>query len=159
MWTAQKGHLEIARLLLDRGANMNASRTDSAATSLIIASELGHLEIVRLLLANGAHHYSQLTNSGCSALLFACWKGHTDIVRLLCSYGANVNLPAFGVDNGVNTVAGNTPLMIASREGHHKAVSVLLEFHADKGAVDSKGKTALKYAAKHPLVLSLLKAK
>ena len=81
--------------------------------------------------------------------------------QTLCasSYGANVNLSAFGVNPGVDTFAGSTPLMIASREGHHKVVSVLLEFHADKDAVDSGGKTALTYAAKQPLVLSLLQAK
>ena len=70
-----------------------------------------------------------------------------------------MNLPAFGESPRANTVAGTTPLMLASREGHHKAVSVLLEFHADRDAVDSKGKTALTYAAKHPLVLSLIQAK
>jgi ankyrin repeat protein len=46
---ARKGHLEVVRLLLDRGANIHAG--DDCA--LRLAAYYRHLEVVRLLLDRG----------------------------------------------------------------------------------------------------------
>ena len=48
----QNGHLDAARLLLERGAEVDQTRKDGA-TSLYIACEKGHVEAARLLLDNG----------------------------------------------------------------------------------------------------------
>ena len=48
------GHLGIAQLLVERGANVNAARADNGNTALMLASEKGHLETVRFLLSRGA---------------------------------------------------------------------------------------------------------
>ncbi len=48
------GHVDIARLLLKHGADMN-SRDNSRNTPLHLASEYGHLETVRLLVERGAN--------------------------------------------------------------------------------------------------------
>ena len=50
----EKGHLDVVRELLARGANSEAARTDGA-TSLFIASWTGKLDVVRELLARGAN--------------------------------------------------------------------------------------------------------
>ncbi len=160
---SEKGYLGLVEKLFEKEGSdeaviVRATRTSDGANSLMLACQNGHLEVARLLLANHAPHFSQLPFCGCTALMLACWKGHTDVVRLLCSsYKANVNLCASGVNPGVKSTSGASPLMIASREGHHAVVAVLLENFADKAVVDSKGKTALWYAAKHPLVLALLR--
>ena len=49
MLASFKGHLEIAQLLVERGSNVNAARTDDADTALMWASEFGHLKIAQLL--------------------------------------------------------------------------------------------------------------
>ncbi|PMD61428.1 ankyrin, partial [Hyaloscypha bicolor E] len=43
------GHIEIVRLLLDRGADITAADSDRE-TPLYCASRNGHIEVVRLLL-------------------------------------------------------------------------------------------------------------
>ena len=46
------GHLEVARLLLESGADKNLARHDGA-TALLVSSQIGHLEIARLLRESG----------------------------------------------------------------------------------------------------------
>jgi hypothetical protein len=53
-WAAEKGHLEVVRLLLDRGAQCESSDTCEYKTPLHWAAEEGHLEVVQLLLERGA---------------------------------------------------------------------------------------------------------
>jgi ankyrin repeat protein len=47
------GHIETVKLLLDKGANVNA-RNAVAETALTHASQKGNTEIVKLLLSKGA---------------------------------------------------------------------------------------------------------
>jgi ankyrin repeat protein len=63
MIASEFGHLEIAQLFVERGANVNAAATDDGMTALMWASMKGHLETVRFLLSRGAsktsaEHYS-----------------------------------------------------------------------------------------------------
>jgi ankyrin repeat protein len=53
MRASHRGHLEIARLLVEGGANVNAARTDTGYTALICASKYGHLGIAQLLAERG----------------------------------------------------------------------------------------------------------
>jgi ankyrin repeat protein len=48
------GHLEVARLLLDRGVDVNAKKKDLWTAALHLASANGHDKIVELLLERGA---------------------------------------------------------------------------------------------------------
>lgn len=52
-WAAQGGHLEICRLLLDKGAGPDVLETNGF-TPLMRASQNGHWEVARLLLQRGA---------------------------------------------------------------------------------------------------------
>ncbi|RPB22045.1 ankyrin, partial [Terfezia boudieri ATCC MYA-4762] len=50
---AKKGHLEVVKVLLDKGATINAM-THVNRTALHMAAENGHLEVVKVLLDKGA---------------------------------------------------------------------------------------------------------
>jgi hypothetical protein len=53
---ARNGYLAISRLLLENGANPNATQFNSGyLTALAVATQNQNIEIVRLLLANGAN--------------------------------------------------------------------------------------------------------
>ena len=54
MYAAQDGHVEVARLLLERAADPNLATTDDGVTALILAADEGRLEIVQLLVSFGA---------------------------------------------------------------------------------------------------------
>ena len=53
-FAADRGHLEMVKLLLDAGADVNARDTFYKATPLTWAAVHGHLDVVRLLFARGA---------------------------------------------------------------------------------------------------------
>eukprot|EP00972_Heterocapsa_arctica_P035152 5175096-Heterocapsa_arctica.AAC.1 len=53
MLASKNGHLEVARLLCEAGADKDKARPHGA-TALYAASESGHLEVVRLLCEAGA---------------------------------------------------------------------------------------------------------
>ncbi len=53
MEACEKGHLEVVRELLGRGANVDAAQTTNRWT-LMAACQRGHLDVARLLLAQQA---------------------------------------------------------------------------------------------------------
>src|SRR4030066_296560 len=83
--TAVKGYTETAKLLIEKGADVNAKDEFSGMTALIWASSYGHLETVKLLIEKGAGVHAR-THSGKTALTIASEKGHMDIVKILKPY-------------------------------------------------------------------------
>ncbi|XP_061427815.1 M-phase phosphoprotein 8 isoform X1 [Lethenteron reissneri] len=81
MLAAAFGHLDILRLLIRSGANVNA-RQKNGSTALIHAAEKNHLSTLALLLENGARVNLQ-QNNGETALSKACKRGDVEMVRLL----------------------------------------------------------------------------
>ena len=51
---AQNGYLEIVKLLIENGANVD-SQTELGYTALELAASNGHLEVVDLLIQKGAN--------------------------------------------------------------------------------------------------------
>ena len=78
---------QIVKLLLERGANVNAKLTLNGGTSLMFAAEKGQTEVVKLLLEKGVDINAKSID-GRTALAAAKMKGHTDIVQLLEKAGA-----------------------------------------------------------------------
>ena len=113
MLASSKGHLEIVRLLIEAGANVNAKRDDW--TALMSASRNGHAQVVRLLVDAGADVNTK-GSDGWTPLMLASWEGHLEVVRLLVDAGADVNTK--GSD-------GWTALMWASLKGHLEVVRLL----------------------------------
>jgi ankyrin repeat protein len=85
------GNLPEVKRLLDKGANVNASR-ENGMTALIGASMEGQQEIVELLLAKGAEVDAKVyffgRNAGATAYDLASQKDHQEIVKLLVRAGA-----------------------------------------------------------------------
>ena len=132
---SEKGHLEVVRLLIEAGADMDKSNR-WYSTPLYIASEEGHLEVVRLLIVAGADKDKERFD-GVTPLSIASEKGHLEVVRLLIEAGADK-------DKANNW--GLTPLYIASRKGHLEVVRLLVDAGADKDKVDDDGWTPLDIA-------------
>jgi len=87
MWASQWNHFEVVKLLIERGANVNA--TDCHGWSaLMTASAQGNTTIVKFLLENGAktHFREKLEfdrGYGQTALEMAQQCKHSDIIALL----------------------------------------------------------------------------
>lgn len=138
-FAAWQGNLSVARLLLSKGAHVNAA-TPEGLTPLIMASHYGKSDIAELLISRGAdvNAAKNGTDEGWTALTFAAWKGFYDIADQLLRNGANINQP-----NAKNW----TPLLWAAREGNILTVETLLKHHAHVNHQSVEGWTALFLAA------------
>ncbi|KZP10605.1 ankyrin [Athelia psychrophila] len=82
-WT---GHVEVAKLLLGAGADVNAAG-GQYTTALITASARGHVELAKLLLGAGADVNAAGGHYG-TALISAYRSGHREVIKLLRERGA-----------------------------------------------------------------------
>src|SRR5499427_31393 len=89
-WAAQKGDVDLAKLLLYASANVRATTRVGGYTPLLIASHNGDAPMIEALLAGGADANSTTTN-GTTALMLAASAGKVDAVKLLLDKGADVN--------------------------------------------------------------------
>ena len=88
---ASRGHIEIARLLLDKGADVNTQggHYGNALQAALIGGDIQDNKNHRLLLPNRADGNGQ--GLGNNALLQAASRGHTEMARLLLDKGVDVN--------------------------------------------------------------------
>lgn len=145
---AMHGHVQMAELLIERGAVVDAQHRPSGATALITACAHGHGPIVQLLLERGALA-TALDRSGSSALHAAASQGHELCVEILLSH--SVPADAASASEGAT---GTTPLHLAAAKGHAGCVRMLLRhgasLHSEVG-----GKTALMLAQQSAMHASL----
>jgi len=125
-------HLEFIKLLLDKGANVNARVRDNTDTRTVFTGQW-------------------LEENGATAFFRASQSGDVVLMKLLLSHGA---------DPQISTVLGVTPLQVASgigwvegityewsREQTLQAVKLLLELGLDPNSQAATGRTSLHGAA------------
>lgn len=122
------GHHQIAQLLLNRGANVNAQPgqvwhifgVQVSSTALAAAIHRADNDMVNLLLSKGARADLE-HNIYPPALYVAAESGHSALIPKLLCYGADLEAQ----------FRGKPPLYAAVKEGHLAAVRLLLESGAD----------------------------
>jgi len=91
MEAASGGYHEVGKVLINKGADVNAAPVPSSKdTALTIAADKGHYKFVDLILRFGAH-VDVKNKKGNSPLWLAANGGHLDVVRLLVEYKADVD--------------------------------------------------------------------
>lgn len=133
---AGSGRLEVVRLLLDAGADVNAAYPSTGLNALLNASSDGNAALAGLLLERGANPESRI-RGGATSLMLAARNGHDEVLRLLLAGGANIN--------AINE-RGATALMLAVIHDHTDTVRTLLTWGADVTARSVSGRTALDFA-------------
>lgn len=125
---------EIARLLIERGADVNFNHPLGGGTPLTDAATRGNAAIVAVLLEKGAD-FNVKDDMHYTPLIWASSLGHDDVVKLLLEHGA----PADAADEH-----GVTALQLASTAA---SARLLLDHGAQVNAQDDRGMTALEHAA------------
>ena len=120
LFAAMSGDVESARLLLDKGADVNDTAADGNS-ALVLSAFQGHGPVARLLLERGAD--PNAAGAGYSALHAAVLRGDAATVKALLAKGANPDarltrgspVRRFGSQWALpNNLAGATPLFIAT---------------------------------------------
>jgi len=113
---AIQGHLDVIRLLVERGANLEWQDRAVGFTPLGWAANQGHESIVVALLQAGADPNVATPKFLHTPLIAAAQHGSLLIVKLLIAAGANVNATAFD---------GRTALSIALDKKHNDIVTLM----------------------------------
>jgi ankyrin repeat protein len=128
MWALAAKHANVAGLLVERGANVDArSKTKSGLEVAVrynaggVADQLPYRE----------------PKGGFTPLLFAAQQGDIESARMLLAAGADLEDAA--PEDG-------TPLLVASASGHEALAIFFLERGANPNAVDGFGIAPLHYA-------------
>ena len=137
-----KGEVDIALALLQRGADINALDI-FGESSLYRAARDGNRALVKLLLEHQADVNVRTGNGRLiTPLHFAAQVGELDICRLLLEHGA---------DLASRNSDGFVPLHVASGRGHLDIVEEFLSRGADPNAQDVRLWTPLHWASSGPL--------
>ena len=131
-------HIEMARLLIKHGANVNA-KDESDNSPLHLAIYEGHGKLAKLLIESGAYVDSRNYN-GNLPIQVAAFAGLPEVIKLLIEAGSPVN---------DQDQVGDTPLHDAALQGQVEAAQVLLEAGADVNIKNNAGKTPLDLARQH----------
>ena len=122
---SKHGHVEIARVLCHRGADVNAGDTFNE-TALHAAAFHGQVDVVQLLVEQHAR-LDAPNNFGRTALHFAASNLRYDVVLLLIKAGADIN---------VKDRAGTTPLDSALLYRKRDVANLLKEHGAMASLID-----------------------
>jgi ankyrin repeat protein len=170
MYAARDGAMKTAAVLVERGADVNATDPDKA-TALVLAIINYHYDFAALLLDHGAD--PNIADTTGMAALFAAVDMHSlpwmfgrpenpppskvnafDLIEMLLKHGANPNAPLTAVqiqrahtDGDSALGVGATPFHRASKASDVAVMKLLLKYGADPKAVMKNGNNALMLAA------------
>ncbi|KFA71332.1 hypothetical protein S40288_09108 [Stachybotrys chartarum IBT 40288] len=119
-WAAAKGHLEVSRRLLEKGADINNGRETKVWTPLHMAASEGRVEVMKMLLDHEgeAADINAISDGEGTPLTLALQWRQTDAAKLLLERGADATLAAED---------GEPPVTIAILRGYEDLVEELLE--------------------------------
>lgn len=129
---------DFARVLIEKGANVNQKTSDIFMTPLVRATTRECLPVMKVLIENKAD--ASATGGGYTPLGVAVHKS-LELVEYLVDHGADVNQPYYTAD-----IPQTSPLHGAVRANKTEIVRYLLSKGADAKYTDTGSKTALDWA-------------
>ncbi|MGB4227999.1 MAG: ankyrin repeat domain-containing protein [Candidatus Dechloromonas phosphoritropha] len=134
---AWEGNIEMMRLFISRGANINRMN-GNGETAIILAAWRGQLEAVKWLVERGARINAPPRQW--SPLHYAVFAGHREVADYLMERGADIN---------ALSTNGSSVLMMAIYEGREDLARMLIEKGAERGFRNDWGDGALEWAMRY----------
>eukprot|EP00435_Cladocopium_sp_Y103_P026970 s1639_g6.t1 len=128
---AQNGHLEVAQLLLEARAEVEAATAEDGSNAVHFAAMHGQVDMLKFLLEAGASRDAPMRDGfGATALHIGAQNGELEVVQFLLEAKAQKN---------TTTTGGATALHFAAQNGHAHVVQFLAEAGVEKDAVAYPG--------------------
>ncbi len=140
MRAANNGNIDIIKLLLRSGANVNAADA-GGATALHIAARRGNVSAVQILLDSNSNP-NAVDSEGWTPLMRAATSGNSKIIELLLAKGAKVN---------ATNEWGESAAVYAAKRGDGTSLSILKNSGANLEIRDINGNSAIQIAQKKDL--------
>ena len=131
LFACQNGHIDVAKILLQYGANIRAA-SYNGATALHYATQSGNINVIEMVLKEGLN-VNATNYQGMTSLHMAVKKRLIDIVELLIENGANI----FAKTKAKNSNC----LLLASQKGHVEMMKLLIEKGLDINSKNIDGDT------------------
>ena len=122
-WAAENGNPEIANILLESEADVEAVTRLGAYRPLHLAARRGHASVIQLLLDASADPEVESTTGSVRPLHFAAASGNAAAVQALIDHGVELDAK--------ESMWGQTPLMFAAAAGRTEVIRLLLQGGAD----------------------------
>lgn len=129
--------LGVAKLLIEKKANISLINNVDGDTALIAATKKGFSDLVVQFL-DAKLSIEVFDKNGSTPLLLACENKFSDLAKLLIERGADVNIANYEL---------NTPILCASRNGDTDLARLLFEKGVDFNAISGSDETPLICAA------------
>jgi len=121
-WAVYTNNLDIAKMLVQAGANVKATTRLDSATPLLMAAANANVDMMELLLKAGAD-VNATSSLGTTPLMQASAAGSVDGVKALIEHGANVNAK--------DKLKEQTPIMFAAAMNRDAVIRLLASNGAD----------------------------
>ena len=145
---AHGGHLDVVRLLLEKGAHVDSVNSPFHFTALAQAASKGHAEIVRLLLDRGAD--VAIPDAWGTPILWWAVRdaGSPEIVQMLLAHGADPGVKGREIDIMQDW---RPPLTVAQEKGNTRVIRLLQQAEARLlGAADASSAPTVAPASPAP---------
>ena len=120
--SAQLGHLAVSKMLVEAGADLDATTYQQGYTPLFLATDRNHSEVMSTLVEAGANP-NRRASDGRTPLFIAAKTGSVDAVKVLLRVNADPLMACGGL----------LPLEQAAQKGHSEVVRELLQHVGIKG--------------------------
>jgi len=130
---AGAGHLEVVKLLLERGANPNEPELGIAPHGGDLHAAIGgkHYEIVKLLLEHGANPNSEVESSGNCLSMAKFVSAPKEMQDLIASYGGVLGADLADVETLSAMLHANPKLSVGEKVDNPQLMKLILRYQPD----------------------------
>ncbi|WP_341811169.1 ankyrin repeat domain-containing protein [Wolbachia endosymbiont (group A) of Oxytorus armatus] len=139
-YAAWRGRLEVARFLIEKGADINAADTSTAGKKPIhVAAENNSESVIEFLLEKGVS-VDEADKNGWTPLHYAARFGQPEVAKFLIEKGADINVADA-------SIAGKRPIHVATEENNKDIIEFFLSKGVSVNDTDKDSRTPLHWAS------------